>query len=160
MFPFSGTCGISEAIMNWHYPLRAARAHSHSRFPLNPHNAATGTDITAFYRWSNQDSERSVNLPGSHSEECVPLRDHHRMLSAPKTQTQKHLSARTSPRPLQASQRFHKHCTWVQVLRKGFTMPLWWSTEKSEISESSAELKIEFSPQQLVLSCKSRWLTQ
>ena len=131
--------------------------HSNSR----PHNAPIGTDITAFYRWSNQDTERSVNLPGSHSEECMPLRDYHRMPSALKTQTQKHPSARTFPRSLQAFTTLSQTLHLSASSKWGFTMPLWWSTEKSKrFLKSSAELKLEFSPQQLVLSCKSRWLTQ
>ena len=137
-----------------------ACVNSHIQFPLYPYNVPVGTDIgTAFYRWSKQDTERSINLPGSQSEECKPLRDYHRMPSALKTQTQKHPSARTFPRSLQAFTMLSQTLHLSASSKWGFTMPLWWSIEKSKrFLESSAELKLEFSPQQLVLSCKSRWL--
>lgn len=134
-----------------------ASVNSHIQFPLNPHNVPTGT---AFYRWSKQDTERSINLPGSQSEECKPLRDYHRMPSALKTQTQKHPLARTFPRSLQAFTMLSQTLHLSASSKWGFTRPLWWSIEKSKrFLESSAELKLEFSLQQLVLSCKSRWLT-
>lgn len=128
--------------------------------PQCSHN--TGTGITAFYGWSNRDTERPNNfsrvtqLGLAHASQSITS-----VLSAPIIQTQKHSPPTTFP------------CCTV-ILRNAFTNIAAFEHKSSTRSSYAillkctqikrflwrpAELGLELGPQKLVLRSQSRWLT-
>ena len=77
---------------------------------MNPLQCSNWHSSTAFYRWSDQDTGRSMNLPGSHSSECSPLEgDHRGAFSSESTNSERPPTQHTSMVPYKPSKCSHKH---------------------------------------------------